>query len=137
MKKSIENGNRCEKEAQKLFRQFGFWAHILSKGNDGSQPVDIVAIRGSESWLVDSKSVEREASFSFDEIRPNQWTSLGYAKDFAKIKNLGFVIFFGRDFDNPRFLPYDMAVMLRNMGAKSVGIDQLEPFKSKLGSLQN
>lgn len=128
--KQLKNGNKAESEIAKIFHQFGFWVHIFAKNNSGSQPVDIVALRSDESWLVDVKNVRSEdASFPFSRIEPDQKTSMDYAATFANVKNVGFVIVFDREEEDPKFLPYADTT---DESIKSVNISKLVSFKSLL-----
>ena len=125
-------GNATERNVAKTLRSLGFWNHILMKRQEG-QPCDIVGGKGDENGkitmcLIDAKHVEDKVSFSFDRIEPNQISSLGYARNFAKIQGknafVGFAIFFDRD-KQLRWLSFDKYEELAKMGAKSVNMADL------------
>lgn len=131
--KQMENGNRDEELVLKLFQKHGFWAHNFAKAKNGSQPVDVVALKENVSWLVDVKNVrEKEISFPFKRIEANQLTCLDYARNFSKIKNLGFVICFEKLDLRPLLLTYDKYLELEENGSKSVKMSDLRPLEEYL-----
>ena len=132
--KQLTVGNETEKQVvEKIFRKYGYFGIIIPKSPQG-QPVDIIAAKGidkkfTDTWLVDAKHVSESCcSFPFDRIEPNQIMSLYYAKEFAKIKNLGFAISFDRDDVGVLFLPYDKFIEMKERGLKSVNMSELEPL---------
>ena len=111
-----------------LNKEKGYWAYILPK-KVGGQPFDIIACRCNSVWMVDAKHLESEkASFSFDRIEPNQKTSMMYARTFANISNVGFVIYWERNTTQLYFLHYDKWKEMERQGMKSVKIEDLEIF---------
>lgn len=131
--KQMKNGNKSERDVGWLFQANGFWAHNFAKSQSGSQPVDLVAIRGNDCWLVDVKHVrEEESSFPFSRIEPNQLTCFDYARNFAKIQNLGFVICFERFDLKPLLLTYDKYLEMDKKGLKSVKMSDLEALEEYL-----
>lgn len=135
-------GNSKEQDVCNLFRTHGYWAHAFAKGRSGSQPVDIVAVRGGKTvivWLLDAKNVRKEEpSFSLSRIEPNQWATLAYAHDFAKIdlKYLGFAIFFER-MNEFYWLSYEKALDMNKTGIKSVNFHDLRKFEEVLNEYDN
>lgn len=131
----LKVGNETENEVVSIFNKDKYWAYNFPKKASG-QPVDIVAIKGGEKirvWFVDAKHVnENKASFSFEDIQPNQITSLMYISNFAKInEKLGFVIKFERTKEF-YFLPFDKYQELAEQGRKSVNLSELERFEEVL-----
>lgn len=137
--KQLDVGNKTESEVGKIFKRNGYWAHILQKKASG-QPVDIVAMKGNINWLVDAKHISDKKSFAFSRIEPNQIDSLGYAKNYCGIKNLGFVICLEEDLekDNSKgyFFHYDRFIEMREQGAKSVKLSDLEDFQEVLNKCE-
>ena len=128
--KQLKNGNRDETLVVDLFRKHKFWTHNFAKDSSGAQPVDVVAIRNNESWLVDVKNVRKEdVSFPFSRIEANQLTCMDFARNWAGIKNLGFVICFERGELKPLFLTYDKYLELVKQGCKSVKMTDLEELE--------
>lgn len=130
-------GNNTEAFVAKLFQENKYWAYILPK-KIGGQPFDVIACKNDVIWFVDAKHLEaEEASFSFERIEPNQRTSMRYARNFAGINNLGFVIRWDRDDSRVFFLSYDKLVELEQNGVKSVKIESLENFMEVINENNN
>ena len=131
---NIKIGNKTEKTISDVFREKGYWVYNCPRSTSGSQPFDLIAIRGCDKvsgghivWFVDGKHVRsNEVSFKFDRIEPNQIISMEYARDFAKINvdNMGFAIEFERT-NNFYWLPYEMAVECLKNNEKSVNLNRL------------
>jgi hypothetical protein len=126
--KQNDVGKATETIIADFLREKGYWAYILPK-KVGGQPFDIVACRCNCVWMVDAKHLESEkASFSFDRIEPNQRTAMMYARTFANISNIGFVIYWERNTTQLYFLHYDKWQEMAKQGQKSAKIDDLEIF---------
>lgn len=128
--KSRSNGAKGEMIAQKFFREHGYWVHLMGRSASGSQPVDLIAVKGIEKgnqvWLLDVKFVSSsKPSFGFDDIQPDQLTTFRYAREYAHLTNLGFLIVFERDLDNPRYLPYGEYLQKVDKGQKSMNMDYI------------
>lgn len=140
MSKQTKNGNKGETIAAGLLNENGYWAHILAKSESGSQPFDIVAIKGNKDstssvWMVDAKYVnENKVSFTIERVESNQLSSMEYAINFANIneKQVGFVVVFERDLDNPRFLPYRNVVEGLENKKRSFNIAEMQSLKTLL-----
>ena len=50
-----ELGNQTEKKACEMLAKDGWWCHRFKRSENGSQPCDIVALRGKASMLLDGK----------------------------------------------------------------------------------
>ena len=128
-------GKATEKLVCKTFKKYGYWCYNIPKKTNG-QPCDIVAAKkGGKTflvWLVDAKHIETEkVSFTFDRIESNQITSMRYARDFSKLENLGFAIFFDRD-KQLHWLPFEIYEELAKKGIKSVNMGNLTLFTEVL-----
>lgn len=127
-------GNSTEKLVSALFRQKGYWVLNVPKNGLGSQPVDIVAIKGGSVYnvyLVDAKHVrENEVSFKFDRVEANQITSMCYARDYAKLdkNNLGFAILFERE-QKLMYLPLETFLERQKQGLKSIKMEELKELE--------
>ena len=131
--KQMTNGNRAERDIGLLFKKHGFWAHTFAKSQSGSQPVDVVAIRENECWLLDVKHIRKEeVSFPFVRIEPNQWSCLDYARNFAKIKNVGIAVRHENDEIFAYWLSYDKLLSMKQNGSKSVKLSDLEVLEELL-----
>lgn len=125
--KSTNVGKKGEALAERFFRERGYWVHLTNRSNSGAQPVDLIAIRGEIPWLLDAKYVSLpKKAFSFDDIQPNQLTTMNYAKNFARIDNLGFFIVFEAEEEKPRYLPYSWYLGLARQGKKSIRMEELK-----------
>ena len=128
--KSQQNGNEGEKLFSDTFRSFGYWALIIARNNQGSQPFDIIAAKGNEGkyifWMVDSKVVEHGASFPFSDIQPNQIESMNYAVKFAKAspRLVGFAIFF-KAIQRMGFMTYEKYREAHGLGKKSIRVEDI------------
>ena len=141
MSKQSKEGTATEKFVAKTFKKFGYWAHILAKAADGSQPCDIFAAKNDSGsckvWLVDAKHVEEgKVSFAFDRVEANQVSSMSYATGFAKLSNVGFAIYFDRT-KQLYWLPYFKYMQLINFGEKSINLNELEKFEEVLENANN
>ena len=130
--KQLQVGNETETVVKNIFKKHGYWAYNTPKSKDGSQPVDVIAIKNDISWLVDAKHVRvEEVSFPFSRIEPNQITCLDYAKNFAHIKNVGFVIYFERQ-QKCVFMHFNKFLEMKKQGKKSVNISELLDLEAYL-----
>lgn len=135
-------GNKTEKSVSQIFRERGYWVYNCQKTSSGSQPVDLIAIKGGERylvWFVDGKHVRsHEVSFALNRIEPNQWATLKYANEFAKIdiKNLGFAIHFERT-GFIYWLSYKRALEMQKNNEKSINLIKLPVFEEVLDEHSN
>lgn len=135
-------GNETEKTVSGLFREKGYWVYNCPKSQSGSQPFDLIAIRGGQEymvWFVDGKHVrENEVSFTLNRIEPNQWASMQYASDFAKIntENIGFAINFERT-NTFYWLSYKEALNALNNGEKSINLIRLKKLEDTINEYDN
>ena len=138
-------GNKTEHTISSVFRKKGYWVYNCPKSSTGSQPVDLIAIKGKTNtdtcivWLVDGKHVRsNEISFKLERIEPNQWISMKYASEFAciNIENIGFAIEFERS-GMFYYLPYKKALELDKNGEKSIKLYELATLEDKLNEYDN
>jgi len=124
MKTSIKVGADTENLIVNFYKSKGFWVYLTPRKTNG-QPIDIIAIKRNEHWLIDSKHVrENECSFPFDRIEPNQVMSMTYARKYANIDNLGFGIYFERN-KQLYYLSYDKYMEMSKKGLKSANMNDL------------
>lgn len=130
-------GNKTEKTVSSIFRKNGYWVYNCPKSQSGSQPFDLIAIRGGENyivWFVDGKHVrQNEVSFPLSRIEPNQLASMEYASGFAKvnIQNMGFAIQFERT-NEFYWLCYKDVVECLKSAEKSVNLNKLRLLEEVL-----
>ena len=137
MAKQTDNGKKAERIICTYLRHQGYWVHDTGRTNSGSQPVDIIAMKGNafndlcHVMLLDAKYIRAEdASFPFSRIEPNQMTSLDYASHYAGVSEdcLGFGIVSGRNENDIRFLPLTQLRDLKENDKKSVRWEELSPL---------
>lgn len=135
-------GNKTEKTTSSIFRENGYWVYNCPKSQSGSQPFDLIAIKGGINyivWFVDGKHVrEKEASFKLDRIEPNQWSSMEYASGFAKVnvENMGFAIEFERT-NEFYWLSYKDALEMLKSNIKSINLNKLRLLEEVLSEYNN
>ena len=135
-------GNKTEKNASSIFRDKGYWVYNCPKSQTGSQPFDLIAIKGGENyivWFVDGEHVrQNEVSFPISRIEPNQWASMQYASGFAKVnvENMGFVIQFERT-EVFYWLSYKDALNLLKNNEKSINLNKLRLLEEVLDEHDN
>lgn len=128
--KQMKNGNKAERDIGWLFQAKGYWAHNFAKSQSGAQPVDFVAIRGNECWLLDVKNLRaQDISFPISRIEPNQWACFDYARNFAKIKNLGVAIRHENSEIYAFWIPYDRLLWMQENGVKSIKLSELDALE--------
>lgn len=127
-------GRKAEKDVEELFNKHGYWALNIPKSISG-QPFDFVACKGVifepyvDAWFIDVKHIEDKISFDFNRIEPNQRTAMKFARNFSKLRKLGFVILTEREPSRFFYLTYDKLLELEEKGFKSVKISELEDFE--------
>lgn len=121
-------GGRTEKDIARILSKKGYWVLIVPKSASGSQPVDIVAMKGSNNILLDAKHLrKKDELFELSRIEPNQWSSMEFAKKYCELKNLGFAIAYECD-NSVRWLSYEIALSLKNRGRASISYKSLPLF---------
>lgn len=123
--KSKENGKIGEAIVESLLRKYGYWVHVTQRRVDGSQPIDVIAIRGNTPLLLDAKYVESGKRFDFSDVKPNQVSAMNYAMGFAGIKNCGFAIIFKELGDNVWFLWFHDYLKMKEGERASVAKEEL------------
>lgn len=67
--------NEFESEIAEKLGERGFWATVVPKGKDGSQPADIIALNHKGKHLIDAKLC-KSGRFNFERMEDNQRTSM-------------------------------------------------------------
>lgn len=124
-------GELSETSILDIFKKHKYWAFQIPKTPKG-QPFDIIACRDNKYFFIDSKHLEtNKASFALERIEPNQITSMQYARQYANVKNLGFIINWERD-EQFYFFSYDKFEELKKNNAISVKIETLPKVEEVL-----
>ena len=137
---NIKIGSDCEKQVINILRGNGFWCYLTPRTATG-QPVDIIAAKSKNNcdivYLFDVKHVRDETvSFTLERIEANQWSSLGYARNFANLERLGFAIYFERN-KTLYWLPFTKALELKEKGIKSINLKSLGKFEEEINENNN
>lgn len=137
---NIKIGNTCERQVVEILRKRGYWVYNLPL-KTGGQPVDVIGAKNNNNRdiivLLDAKHVREESpSFPLVRVEPNQWASMGYMKNFAGLKNIGFAILFERT-EEVYWLSYEFALDLKESGFKSVNLKSLPLFEEILNEYDN
>lgn len=123
-------GARTEASLTEFLQGMGWWAHDM-KATSSGQPCDVVALRGGDSWLLDSKEC-RSDRFSFERVEPNQKTAFSYASSLS-IK-CGFAIFHGGEW---RLLTWDRYKAYRKIGKASCKARDLPMLRDAMGGAKH
>lgn len=124
-----ELGKRSEETISDFLHKRHFWVYVFPKKAEG-QPFDIIACKDNEIWMLDVKHLDSsKVSFPIYRIEPNQISSMSYARNFANIKNLGFILDWEKDKSAFFFLSFDKVLELRKQNEKSIKITNLERWE--------
>lgn len=124
-----ELGKKSEETISSFLHKKHFWVYVFPKKMEG-QPFDIIACKNNEIWMLDVKHLESsKVSFPIYRIEPNQISSMIYARTFANIENLGFILDWEKDKTAFFFLRLDKVLELRKKNIKSIKIIELERWE--------
>lgn len=86
--------SKFESFCENKFAENGAWVHRFAKSNTGSQPFDIIAIRGNIIFALDCKVVSsKRPYFPFSRIELNQRSAMeSLRKKYAGALCRGFLI---------------------------------------------
>jgi Holliday junction resolvase len=70
-----KSGTSFEQELAEILYNNGFWSHCIAPAPDGSQPFDVVAVKGNCAFVFECK-VCAKGKFSLDRVEDNQKTSV-------------------------------------------------------------
>ena len=130
--KSYENGKKGERIVSDFLCQRRYWVHNVQRRPNGSQPVDIIALKENTSLLLDAKYVNasKKDYFPFSDVQSDQETSMEYAIEYASLENVGFAIVLEIDEQNPRYLDYCDYIRVRyeegKEGVRALNLPLLE-----------
>lgn len=115
-------GMQFEKYMCEELSRRGWWAHFLTPSAGGSQPFDIIAIRGSHVMAIDCKTC-KSRWFSYSRIETNQrmaFDTLRAKSDNRKVK-CGFIVLHN---ENIVFIPYDKIIEDEKRGKYSYDLEK-------------
>ena len=109
------------------FADNGAWVHRFAKSNTGSQPFDIIAIRGNIIYAIDCKVVSTERPyFPFSRIELNQKGAMeSLKKKYAGALCRGFLIYHK---EKIYFLSFEKFLDLEEKGRKGVKLEDCWGF---------
>lgn len=107
----------------------GFWAHFMHPAPDGSQPFDIIALKGNDRasaivYAFDCKTLEK-GRFSLNRIEDNQELAFE-ALNRQGVHNTYFVI--ECEENVCRLIPSQEAIEKKRQGVKSLEMDGRKSF---------
>ena len=119
-------GREFERWVEKKLSDCGYWVHRMAESNTGSQPFDIIALKGYGVYAFDCKVIStKRPYFPFSRIEENQRRAFEKMQDcYIGILLCGFLIHYK---DDVYLLDYDIAKKWMEEGKK--GIPLVEELK--------
>lgn len=114
---NYKDASQFEETVAMILGQHGFWATVIPKGKDGSQPCDIICANHKGVHLIDAKLCQG-GRFNFSRMEDNQLNSID-----ALLERAGGQGWFALGYpgDKIYMVPKWKLCMLRDSGARSVG----------------
>ena len=110
-------GREFERWMEHKLSEHGYWVHRMAESNTGSQPFDIIALKGHGVYAFDCKVIStKRPYFPFSRVEENQ--KLAFDKLIKCYKNnltVGFMIYYEGDI---YFLNYHLFKVLSNVDKK-------------------
>lgn len=106
-----------EETVATILGEHGFWATVIPKGKDGSQPADIIAVNHKGVHLIDAKLC-KGGRFDFSRMEDNQNTSMDLISERAGGRGW-FAL--GYPGDKIYIVEKFKLCMLRDSGASGIG----------------
>ena len=114
---NVKEGWKLEEKVAEILGEHGFWATVIPKGKDGSQPADIIAVNHRGKHLIDAKDC-KYPRFVLSRMEDNQKSSM----DFFLERSGGSGWFAIGYPDNKIYMVEKFKLcMLQEAGAKSIG----------------
>ena len=119
-------GREFEKWTKHKLNECGYWVHRMAESNTGSQPFDIIALKGHGVYAFDCKVISTQRPyFPFSRIEENQKRAFEKMQDcYRGMLLCGFLIYFN---DDVYLLDYEIAKKWIEAGKK--GIPLMEELK--------
>lgn len=119
-KKSYDLGKRFEQDLCRYFSKQDYYVIYNEKGVTGSQPCDLVIIKGNIATMIDCKNIENETGmFPISRIEENQY--LAY-KRFKECGNSNFILAIKNN-NNVYFIDFGLLQFYN----KTIHLDKIEP----------
>ena len=113
-----KKGSEWENEFAQILSRNGFWATVLPKQRDGSQPFDVVASKNGKMLAFDCKTV-KGYNYQLNRIEENQ------EKAFIKLEQCGsYANYFAIKCDDGLMVLLDANILIsyKSSGIKSIDI---------------
>ena len=119
-------GREFERWMEHKLSEHGYWVHRMAESNTGSQPFDIIALKGHGVYAFDCKVIStKRPYFPFSRVEENQKRAFEKLYDcYRGMLICGFLIYFE---DDVYLLDYEIAKKWMEEGKK--GIALTEGFK--------
>lgn len=116
-------GREFEKWIENKLSECGYWVHRMAESNTGSQPFDIIALKGHGVYAFDCKVIStKRPYFPFSRIEENQKRAFEKLYEcYSGILLCAFMIYFE---DDVYLLDYAIAKMLMEEGKKGITLTE-------------
>jgi Holliday junction resolvase len=72
-------GTAFERRVCEILKESGYWVHFLAPDSRGSQPFDIIAVKGGFVEAIECKTLDKSQRwFRIDRLEENQKTAFDY-----------------------------------------------------------
>lgn len=118
-----KTGMQFEKEFCQYLAKNGWWAHFMTPSASGSQPFDIIAMRGRDTYAIDCKTCANDR-FPFSRIEDNQ--RMAFMSIIWKSANVkcGFAILYN---DEIYYVPFEDVLVIEKYKGKTIKL--IERYK--------
>ena len=116
-------GREFERCVEKKLSEYGYWVHRMAESNTGSQPFDIIALKGYSVFALDCKVIStKRPYFPFSRIEENQRRAFEKLYDcYKSVLLCGFLIYYK---DDVYLLDYAKAKMWIEEGNKGITLTE-------------
>lgn len=116
-------GREFERLVENKLSEYGYWVHRMAESNTGSQPFDIIALKGYSVFALDCKVIStKRPYFPFSRIEENQKRAFEKLYDcYKSVLLCGFLIYYK---DDVYLLDYAKAKMWIEEGNKGITLTE-------------
>ena len=116
-------GREFEKLVENKLSDYGYWVHRIAESNTGSQPFDIIALKGHSVFALDCKVIStKRPYFPFSRIEENQKRAFEKLYEcYSGILLCAFIIYFEGDV---YLLDYQKAKKWMEEGKKGITLTE-------------
>ena len=122
-KEESMTGREFERWMENKLSRCGYWVHRMAESNTGSQPFDIIALKGYSVFALDCKVIStKRPYFPFSRIEENQKRAFEKLYEcYSGILLCAFIIYFEGDV---YLLDYQIAKKLMGEGKKGITLTE-------------